>query len=281
MGARGSRVKSDLEDLTGSEDIRVRKLQTATAVFMAARVIFAIGGAGFAIATIVVAVGQTPDVGIPAAIGVAGVGSLFGLAFALAMWFGIGWIVKSATGHAIRFFGPLVEHDSTGRMHDRIERASQSTNSGSSTNSGEYVPSLANIDFEIELTTAIAADGLEETLEFSAAILFTRGDLRGNVDLPVSARDGFWPDRLTQALLRYLKIGFEDRKTRLSPLAHEENDPDSQFSIMLSYSVTDLFGELDRPRLEKCIDKMAADPAVVSVYWDDRVLGTVRLVAAD
>ncbi len=268
-------MTSDHGDSAYSVDIRVKKLRTATAVFKAARFIFALGGAAFSIAAIVVAVGQAPDVGIPAAIGIAGVGSLFGLAFALAMWFGIDWALKSATRHAVQLFGPQFEHDLTGRMNYWTERASQSTHSG------EYVPSLANIDFEIELTTAIAANGPEETLEFSAAILFTREDLRGNVDLPVSARDGFRPDWLTQALLRHLKIGFEDRKTRLSPLAHEENDHDSQFSIMLSYSVADLIGELDRPRLEKWIDKVATVPAVVSVCWDDRVLGTVRLVVAD
>lgn len=268
-------MKSGHEDLTGSGDVRVKKLQTATAVFKAARVVFALGGAAFAIGAIVVAVGQASEVGIPAAIGIAGVGLLFGLAFARAMWFGIGWAMKAATHHAVQLFGPQFEHDLTGRMDYWNERASQSMDSG------EYVPSLANIDFEIELTTAIADDGLEEALQFSAAILFTRDDLRGNVDLPVSAQDGFRPDQLTQALLRHLKIGFEDRKTRLSPLAHEEHDPDSQFSIMVSFSVTDLIGELDRPRLEKWIDAKAGEPGQVGVYWDDRLLGMVRVVVAD
>ena len=266
---------SGRNDSTDSEVIRVKKLQTATVVFKAARVIFALGGAGFAIAAIVVAVGQAPAVGIPAAIGIAGVGSLFGLAFALAMWFGIGWFLQRGTDQSIKMFGPQFELDLTGRTDYWTERASQPTNSG------ENVPSLANIDFEIELTTTIAADGLEETLEFSAAILFTRDDLRGNIDLPVSAQDGFRPGQLTQALLRHLKIGFEDRKTRLSPVAHEEHDPDGQFSIMVSYSVTDLIGELDRPRVEKWIDEVAGESKTVCVYWDDRLLGTVRLVVAD
>lgn len=268
-------MKSAHDDSTVPEDIRVKKLQTAMAVFKAARVIFALGGAGFAIAAIVVAVGQATDVGIPGAIGIALAGVLFGLAFAAGMWFGVGWFLQMAQGQCIKMFGPQFEYELTGRTDHWDGRPE------SPAESDDYAPSLANIDFEIELTTTIAADGLEETLEFSAAILFTRDDLRGNIDLPVSAQDGFRPDQLTQALLRHLKIGFEDRKTRLSPVAHEEHDPDGQFSIMVSYSVTDLIGELDRPRVEKWIDKVGGESKTVCVYWDDRLLGTVRLVVTD
>lgn len=43
-------MTSGHDDSTFEVDIRAKKLQTATAVFKAARVIFALGGAGFAIA---------------------------------------------------------------------------------------------------------------------------------------------------------------------------------------------------------------------------------------
>ena len=268
-------MTSGHNDSTFAVDIRVKKLQTATAVFKAARVIFALGGAGFAIAAIVVAVGQAPDVGIPAAIGIALAGSLFGLAFAAGMWFGVGWFLRMARVHCIKMFGPQFEHELTGNT-DYWDRRAESP-----ADSGDYAPSLANIDFETELTTSIAADRLEETLEIPAAMLFTQHDLRGNIDLVVGARDGFSRDRLTQAILQHVQIEFEGVDSRLSPTSHTEGDTDSEFSVWLCFSVTDMIGEFDRPRLEQWIDEKAAEPGMVSVFWDDRLLGTVRIVVAD
>lgn len=268
-------MKSDRDNSALSTDIRVKKLQTATAVFRAARVVFALGGAGFAVAAIVVAVVQAPDVGTPAAIGIALTGTFFGLALAAGMWFGVGWFLHKAKEHGIKMFGPQFEQDLTGRVDYWTERASKSTESG------EFVPSLADIDWTVELTTSIAADGLEETLQFSAAMLFTKEDLRGNVELPVSAQNGFRPHLLTRVLLEHLKIGVADWQTRLSPVGHTNYDPDSHFSIWLSYSVTDLIGECDRPRLEQWIDEKRAETPEIRVYWDDRLLGSVRLVVTD
>jgi hypothetical protein len=256
-------------------DVRARKLQTATTVFKAARVVFVLGGAGFAIAAIIVAFRQAPEAGIPGAIGIAVAGTMIGLVFSMGAWFGVGSFLHMAEDNCIQLFGPQFEHDLTGRTDYWDERAARTADSG------DHAPSLADIDFETELTTALSADGLEETLEIPAAMLFTKDDLRGNVDLVVGAQDGVSPDRLTQALLRHLQLGFEGRQTRLSPLAHEENDSDSEFSVVLGYSVTDMIGEFERPRLEQWIDEKAAEPGVVIVYWDDRQLGMVRLVVAD
>lgn len=268
-------MRSDYDGSTNSVDIRVRKLQNAAVVCKAVRIVFVLGGATFATAAIAVAVGQAPDVGIPAAIGMAFTGSLFGLAFALGGWFGVGSFLNMARDQCIKLFGPQFEQDLTGRTAYWNERAARSTDAG------DPAPSLADIDFETELTTPVVADGLAEMLEIPAAMLFTKDDLRGNVDLAVGAQDGFSPDRLTQALLQHLKLGFEERQTRLSPLAHKQSDPDSQFSVVLGFSVTDLIGEFDRPRLEQWIDENAAEPGMVGVYWGDRLLGTVRLVVAD
>ncbi len=101
------------------------------------------------------------------------------------------------------------------------------------------------------------------------------------MDLIVSASPGESPDHLTDALLQHLRLGFSGRETRLTPLGHEPNDPDGSCLVVLAYSVTDLIGEFDRPRLEQWIDELAASPDTVSVFWDDRLLGTVRLVIAD
>ena len=106
-------------------------------------------------------------------------------------------------------------------------------------------------------------------------------DLRGNVDLVVSATPGVTPDQLTEALLQHLQLAFEGRETRLTSLSHQPNDLDSSFLVVLCYSVTDLIGEFDRPRLEQWIDEIASEPGMVNVYWDERLLGTVRVVVAD
>ena len=50
---------------------------------------------------------------------------------------------------------------------------------------------------------------------------------------------------------------------------------------MVSFSVTDLIGELYRPRLEKWIDENAGEPGEIGVNWDDRLLCAVRFVVAD
>lgn len=268
-------MKSGRNDSTDSEDIRVKKLQTATVVFKAARVVFALGGAGFALAAIVVAVGQAPAVGIPAAIGMAGVGSLFGLVFAAGMWFGVGWFLRMARDQSTKMFGPQFEQDLTGKTDYWDQAAAQVPTSSA------VEPSTPQLDLDVDLTASIVVSDIEESLTFTAAHLFTQDDLRGNVDLIVAASPGDTPDHLTDALLQHLQLGFDDRQTQLKALGYQPNDPDGTFLVVLCYSVTDLIGELDRPRLEQWIDESAVEAGAVGVYWDDRLLGTVRLVVAD
>ncbi len=278
-------MKSNHNDSNASQDIRVRKLQTATAVFKVVRIVFVLCGGGLAIGAMIYAFGQATELGMPSAIGIAVGGAFIGLVFALGAWFGIGWFLNMARDHSIKLFGPRFEQDLTGRTDYWDQRADLPLDSGDHAPPDcvptDYVPTLADIDFATELTVPIAADGLEETLEIPAAMFFTKHDLRGNIDLVVGARDGFSPHRLTQALLQHLRIGIDGVQTRLSPLGHTEHDPDSDFSVWLSYSVTDMIGEFDRTALELWIDKKAADPGMVNLYWDDRPLGTVRLVVTE
>ena len=256
-------------------DVRVRKLQTGTRVLKATQVVFAIGGSAFALAAIFVAFQQAPDIGILAAIGVAVLGSMFGLVLAVGAWTGLNWFMRMINDNSIRIYGPQFELDLTGKNDYWNNVAADPVDPS------DYAPSLADIDFETELSAPIVADGLAETLEIPAAMLFTKHDLRGQLDLVVGAKDGFSPDRLTRAILQHLTIGFEVSPARMSPSIRSEHDTDSAYSVWLTFSVSSLIGQLNNPDLNQWIKQKAADPGTVHIYWDDQLLGKVHLVIAD
>ncbi len=256
-------------------DTRVEKLKNGLRVLRAVRVVFALGGLAFAMAGIALAFHQAPEVGVPVALGIAAACSLFGFLFAAGAWFVVGRFMQSAQEFAVKLHGPQFEQELTARTDYWDEVAAQS---GSSRAEESPTP---QIDLDIDLTATAVAPGVEETLTLTAAQLFIEDDLRGNVDVVVSASPGESPDRLIEALLEHLQLGFDGRETRLRTQAHGPNDPDGSFLVVLCYSVTDLIGELDRTRLERWIDELATEPGMVNVYWDERLLGAVRLVIAD
>lgn len=256
-------------------DERVEKVKTGIRSLKATRAVFAVAGISFSLVGIVVAFNRAAEVGVPAAVGIALVCSLFGFILGAGVWFVVGRFTQSAKDFAVKLHGPRFEEDLTGRTDhwDEVSRQNEVSPADDS--------STPQLDLDVDLTSSVVVDDVEETLTLTAAHLFTQDDLRGNVDVVVSASPGESPDRLTAALLQHLQLGFDGRETRLEALAHQPNDPDGSFLVVLCYSVTDLIGEFDRPRLEHWIDELAASPGVVSVFWDDRLLGNVRLVVAD
>lgn len=256
-------------------DERVEKGKTGIRSLKAIRAVFVVAGIGFSVAGIVVAFNQAAEVGVPAAVGIALACSLFGFLLAAGVWFVVGWFIQSAQDFTVKVHGPRFEEELTGRTDHWDEVAVKAASLPADESS------TPQLDLDIDLTASVVMNDVEETLTLTAAHLFTQDDLRGNVDVVVSATPGRSPDRLTAALLQHLQLGFNGRDTRLEALAHQSNDPDGSFVVVLCYSVTDLIGEFDRPRLELWIDELAASPGVVSVFWDDRLLGTVRLVVAD
>lgn len=255
-------------------DIRVQKTETASLVMKVTRGVFAAGGVLFAVAGIAVAFELAGEVGVPAAVGIALTCAFFGFILAAGVWFAVGRFMQSAQDFAVNVHGPQFEEDLTGRTDhwDEVPARADSSPPESST---------PQLDLDIDLTASVVVHDVEATLTLTAAHLFTQDDLRGNVDLVVSASPGDSPDRLTEELLEHLHLGFEDRETRLKALAHDPNDPDGSFLVVVCFSVTDLIGEFDRPGLEQWIDELAAQPGAVNVYWDERFLGSVRLVIAD
>lgn len=250
-------------------------MKTAIRVIKVTRGIFVAGGVLFAVAGITLAFGQAGEVGVPAAVGIALTCALFGYILAAGVWFFTGRFMRQAQDFAVRLYGGQFEKDLTGRTDYWDEVAAPAEASPTEESSTPL------LDLDIDLTASVVVHDVEETLTLTAAHLFTQDDLRGNVDLVVSASPGDSPDRLTEALVQHLKLGFDGRETRLTSLAHQPNDPDGSFLVVMAYSVTDLIGEFDRPRLERWIDELAAEPGMVHVYWDKRLLGTVRLVVAD
>lgn len=256
-------------------DARVEKMKSGIRFLRATRIVFVAGGAVFAVAAIAVAFSQATEVGVPAAVGIALIGSLFGLILAAGVWFVVSGFIESAKASAVQLYGPQFESDLTGRTDYWDQKTAQAEDSSAEESS------TPQLDLEVDLTASVVVDGVEETLTLTAAHLFTQDDLRGNIDLIVSAAPGDAPDCLTESLLQHLQLGFDGRQTRLETVGHEPNDSDGSFLVVLCYSVTDLIGEFDRPRLEQWIDELAVEPGMISVFWDDRLLGTVRLVIAD
>ncbi len=74
-------------------DIRVEKVKSGIRRLNATRVVFAAAGVVFSVAGIVVAFNQAADVGVPAAVGIAAVCSVFGLVLAAGVWFVTGWFI--------------------------------------------------------------------------------------------------------------------------------------------------------------------------------------------
>lgn len=232
------------------------------------RAVFAIAGAAFACGAFVVAVNQADEAGLPTAIGISAAGLLFAVLLTAGVWF--------ATGRILDAIQEMNEQHSEPRFEEEAVVPPDKVDAPVPTPT-----STPQLDLDVDATATVVVDDVEETLSLAAAHLFVRDDFRGNVDLVVTASPGHRPDHLTQALLQHLRLSFEERETKLSPLAHEENDPDGPFQVVLVYSVTDLIGEFDRPRLEQWIDELASEPGVVSVFWDERFLGTVRVIVAD
>lgn len=256
-------------------DTQVEKLKKGLRVLKAARVVFVLGGLAFAVAGIAMAFHQAPEVSVPAAVGIAAACLFFGVIFGAGAWLATAWFMQSAQDFAVRLHGPQFEEELTGRTdYWNKVTAQNETRSAKVT-----VP--PELDLNVDLTATVVVHDIEETLTLTAAHLFIEDDLRGNVDVVVSASPAESPNRLTEALLEHLQLGFDGRATRLRTLAHRPNDPDGSFLVVLCYSVTDLIGEFDQPRLERWIDEFTADPGMANVYWDDRLLGTVRLVIAD
>lgn len=258
-------------------DERAQKMKSGLQLLKVVRGVFLLGGVAFALAALGLAYKEFDDGNAAQALGIALIGILFGSVLAAGAWFVVSRFMESASEGMIRTFGPQFEQDLTDQTGHWDAVAA---NSVAST---EDASSEAELDFTVELTATVVADDVEETLTVTAAHLFTRDDLRGNVDLVVSALPGNSPDSLTEALLQRLQLEFEGRRTRLSSLAHEANDPDGSFLIVLCYSIADLIEEFefDRPRLEQWINELATFSGTVRIYWDERFLGSVRLVIAD
>jgi hypothetical protein len=123
------------------------------------------------------------------------------------------------------------------------------------------------LKWETENTVTAVVDSDEVTFEFSPVYLFTDDDLRGNVDLMVLTSPTLTDEQLCERL--HLRIHGEG--TMLSCLAHGQTEVDEPGVLVLSFSLSDTIEafDFDRPRYEKWIDEIAANPRHVEIFWDD------------
>lgn len=242
------------------------------------RVVFLVLASLIAIIGIVVGLKQAVDDGNPGPAAFGLIFAVFTLFVAGGVWYFIDYFMKSATESMVKLNGAQFEQELTGEVNywkDAEQFAEKNPNS---------VPNWG--DLSIQATANVNVNGVEVTLQLSSANLFTKEDLRGNIDIVVAAEPSNEILTLVQTLCDHLTLRLPVRQKTLPCLSHGNHDPeDASFATVLGYSFFDLVEEFefnpDREQLDAWLDEFAAASPMIEVLWDDHMIAEVPCHVVD